>query len=74
MDNVINLGASTKPASIPDLLRQMEDSDTTIVIHIKGGRWTVQHLKGNMPIWSLMGMLQCIITHFADTANGKTDS
>ncbi len=64
-------GGEIKPASIPDVLKKMETSDATIVIHVHGGKWSLQHMKGSMSIWALMGMLGCIITHFANTANGK---
>ena len=70
-DNVTQLGTEhIKKSTIPDLIAQMEQADTTIVIHIKGGRWSLTHIKGTTTIWSLMGLLQLISTHFANIANG----
>lgn len=72
MGKVTQLGTGhIKPATIPDVLKRMETADATIVIHLHGGKWTLQHMKGNTSIWKLMGILQCIIVNFAELANGK---
>ncbi len=69
--NVIKMDTKhIKKASIPDLIQKMEDSDTTIVIHLKGGRWSLSHLKGTSTIWNLIGVLTLISSHFANIANG----
>jgi len=73
-DNVTQLGTShIKKASIPDMLTRMETSDTTIVIHIKGGSWTIQHMKGTTQLWPLIGILQTIASYFANVANGTIE-
>jgi len=59
-----------KEASIPAVLSKMEEADITIVLHFTGGRWDLQFLKGQAPIWSLIGMFHTIITHFSNVANG----
>ena len=70
-DNVTQLGSDhIKKASIPDLIQRMEESDSTIVIHLIGGRWSLSHLKGNSTVWQLIGVLNIISTHFCNLANG----
>lgn len=71
-DNVTQLGTKhIKKASIPDLIKRMESSDATIVIHLKGGRWSLSHLKGTSTIWNLVGILTIISNHFSKLANGE---
>ena len=70
-DNITQLGTKhIKQASIPDMLTRMETSDTTIVIHLQGGRWSLQHMKGTTQLWPLIGVLQTICNHFSNVANG----
>lgn len=61
---------SIKEASIPDVLQRMETADTTFVIHLTAGRWDLQVVKGQTTIWSLVGILQTMSTHFCNVANG----
>ena len=61
---------SIKEASIPDFLQRMETADTTIVIHLTGGKWDMQHLKGKTDIRAMIGILHIIITHLSNVANG----
>lgn len=69
--NVVKLDTGhIKEATIPEALELMETSDATVVIHLKDGRWKLQHLKGSHTIWSLVGMFQTISTHLCNVANG----
>lgn len=70
-NNVVKLDTGhIKSGSMPQFLELMETSDATVVIHLKDGHWTVQHLKGEHSIWSLVGMFQTISTHLCNVANG----
>ena len=70
-DNVISIGTNhIKEASLPAMMAEMETSDATIVIHLHKGRWSMQHIKGATPLWSLIGILQSLVTHFSNVANG----
>lgn len=70
--NVVKLDTGhIKAGSIPKVLEMMETSDATVVIHLKDGRWTLQHIKGEHTIWSLIGMFQTITTHLCNVANGQ---
>lgn len=73
-DNVTQLGSEhIKQATMPDMVSRMAEADCTIVIHIKGGVWTLQHMKGTNTIQALIGILQIICTHFSNLANGAVE-
>ncbi len=59
-----------KEGSIPSVLEKMESADTTIVIHLTNGRWDLQLIKGQINLWGFVGMLQVLVTHFSNVANG----
>ncbi len=70
-DNVISIGTNhIKEASLPAMMAEMETSDATIVIHVRDGRWSMQQVKGDTKIWPMIGILQSLVTHFSNVANG----
>lgn len=71
MAKVTQLGSKhIKSGSMVDMIARMEKADATIVIHLSGGKWSLQHMKGTTTIWSLIGILQIISNHFCKLANG----
>ena len=68
---VIKLNAEhIKEGSIPAVLQKMETADSTIVLHLTGGRWDLQIIKGQHTIWSIIGVFQMLSTHYSNIAGG----
>lgn len=63
-------GSHIKEGSIPAVLEKMESADTTFVIHLTGGRWDLQLIKGEIKLWGIIGILHTMVTHFSNVANG----